>query len=511
MGFRLPRIWRAALPLMAVLAAVLALYTWRSRSALDLPHASPARATVGGAEGPTIAVLPFVSGSPDPRDEYFSDGLTEELISALSAMEALRVLGRTSSFAFKDSVQDARRIGRELGVKHLLEGMVRRSGGQLRIDARLIDATTGYGVWSETYDRRLEDALEIQADIARAIAGAIGVQLLDEVASGAMLAGRSTNPVAYDHYLQGLHFSHLPTEEAARTSIGHFRRAIDADPKFALAYAGLAEAYHSLTNRFRVAPPELMAEAETAAETAIELDESLAESHLALAVIKTWWQRDWGGAEVEFRRAIELKPSYAAAWQEFGWYLMAMHRSDSAVAAMRQALSLDPLSGLYRADLAGLLLYAHRYQEAIDEARLALDMDPANTRAWLIMGRAYSTLGKHREAFAAFREAESQPGQTSRRLTYFGHALAIAGHRAQAQTILDRVDSLARYENVPSTHWAALELALGYRERALARIERAEREGTLEVVQFQRDERLDPLRSDPRFVRVVARMGVPRS
>jgi len=494
--------------LAVVLIGLAALYAWGLRRPADLADVGPGPSDSAANAPSSVAVLPFVNESPDPEDEYFSDGLTEELISALSGIEGMRVPGRTSSFAFKDSAQDVRRIGEALGVGHVLEGSVRRSGEQLRIVARLVSTGDGYGVWSETYDRKVEDALQIQADIAHAIAGALELELLDPIGSGTSPPGRSMDPVAYDYYLKGLYFSHAPTEADARRAIEYFRLAVEADPQFAPAWAGLSLAYQSLGQRFG-AGLQLPADSKAAAETAVRLDPGLAESHLALALVRTWLDWDWVGAEREFRRAIELRPGYATALVPYGFLLAALHRPDEGIASVRQAVSLDPLSSLYGADLGALLLLARRHDESIAQVRRTLEIEPDMTRAWLILGRAYQAAGRYREALDAFRRAELLPGQAGRKLTWLGHLYAVTGERSEAEAILARVDSLAGKEVIQPTDRAALALALGNRERALDLIERAERDRSIEPVLLQLDERLDPLRSEPRYRRVVERMGLP--
>ena len=495
----------------AVAAALIglgALFAWGPRRSAGPADAGPGPSDSAANAPSSVAVLPFVNESPDPEDEYFSDGLTEELISALSGIEGMRVPGRTSSFVFKDSVQDPRRIGEVLGVGHVLEGSVRRSGEQLRIVARLISTDDGYGVWSETYDRNVEDALEIQADIARALAGALELELLDPAAFGS-LPGRSANPVAYDLYLRGLSLSHSPTEDGLLRSIAYFQRAIEADPDFALAHAGLSSAYTGLAARYGAGYGNYLPRAKAAAERAVLLDENLAEGHHALGGVRAWWDRDYEGAEREVRRAIELNPNYADAYETYGAFLAVMHRPDEGIANFRKALSLDPLSNIYRVDLGGFLMFARRYDEAIVELRRAIEQEPNNARAWVFIGQSYADIGRYTEAFEAYDRAAVLPGHEALKLLARGHTLAIAGQRVEAEAILAQVEASAESIAFRSTGWAALELALGYRDSALDRLERAERERDLDIVPLQLDPRLDPLRSDPRFRRVVVRMGLP--
>jgi TolB-like protein/class 3 adenylate cyclase/Tfp pilus assembly protein PilF len=497
----------------AVAAALIglgALYVWGPRRPADPDAAgsgAPGSRSAGGAPS-SVAVLPFVNESPDPGDDYFSDGLTEELISALSGIEGMRVPGRTSSFVFKDSVQDARRIGDVLGVGHVLEGSVRRSGEQLRIVARLVSTENGFGVWSETYDRKVEDALEIQAEIASAIAGALELELMDP-ASGMQLSGRTADPVAYDLYLRGLYFTHALSEEGVLRGITYLQRATEADPDFALAYAQLAIVYHALGNRFGAGQAEYLPRARVAAERAVELDDSLAESHLALAVSKAWWDRDYPGAEREFRRALDIKPNYAAAHHLYGLFLNVMLRPDEGIAAVRKAVSLDPLSNFYSAALGVAFGYADRYDESIAQFERTLEQEPDNARIWLYLGRMYLATERSSEAFAAFRRAELAPGQEGAKMTTLGHAYAVTGNRREAEALLAQIDSLDSSLYFRPTDRASVELALGYRDRALDRLEAAERERELDYLPFQLDWRLDPMRSDPRFRKIAERMGLP--
>ncbi|MGH7542378.1 MAG: adenylate/guanylate cyclase domain-containing protein, partial [Gemmatimonadota bacterium] len=510
------RVSRKRTAIASVVAAALiglgALYAWGPRRSADPDAAgSEAPRSNSAREAPSsVAVLPFVNESPDPDDEYFSDGLTEELISALSGIEGMRVPGRTSSFVFKDSVQDPRRIGEVLGVGHVLEGSVRRSGEQLRIVARLVSTDDGYGVWSETYDRKVEDALQIQADIASAIAGALELELMEPVASGMPLSGRTANPVAYDLYLRGLYFTHALTEEGVLRGITYLQRATEADPDFALAHAQLAIVYHALGGRFGAGQTEYLPKAKIAAERAAELDDSLAESRLALAVSKAWWDRDYSGAEREIRRALDIKPSYAAAHHLYGLFLNMMLRTDEGIAAVRKAVSLDPLSNFYSAALGVALGYADRYDESIAQLQRTLEQEPDNARIWLYLGRTYLATGRSPEAFAAFGRAGRTPGQEGAKMTTLAHAYAMTGKRSEAEALLAQIDSLASSQYFRPTDRAAVELALGLRDRALGTLEAAERERELDYLPFQLDWRLDPMRSDPRFRKIAERMGLPQ-
>jgi len=485
-----------AIAAVAVLALVLlGLYYGR--------HDSPA-ATAATA---SVAVLPFANASPDPANDYFSDGLTEELISALAEIDDLRVPGRTSSFAFKGRPQDIRTIARELAVAHVIEGSVRRSGDRLRIDARLVNAADGYEVWSETYDRSIADALEIQVAIARSIAAALQVQLLER--SVGPRTDRTPVPEAYDAYLKGLHASHAPTEDEVRESVEHYLRAIEIDPQFAQAHAGLAIAYHGLGARYGTDRPILLPLGEAAAERALAIDDALADSHLAVALGKAWWDRDYDGAERAFRRALELRPGFAAAHQSFAAFLTYTGRCEEGLASARRAVTLEPLSTLYATDHGAMTMFCRRYAEAVAIFQRALERNPEETRAWLLLGRTLTTLERFDEAAEAFARADRLPGLEVAKLAWGGRFLAATGRRAEAEDRLARLEAVGQNQGVRQTDTAALEVALGRMEPAIERIERAERERNLDPVPLQLDPGLDPLRADPRFRAVVERMGLP--
>jgi TolB-like protein/class 3 adenylate cyclase/Flp pilus assembly protein TadD len=491
-----PRTTAIAVAAVAVLAlGLLGLYYGTN----DTPSAAAATASV--------AVLPFANASPDPADEYFSDGLTDELISALAEIDDLRVPGRTSSFAFKGRPQDIRTIARELVVAHVVEGSVRRSGDRLRIDARLVNAENGYEVWSETYDRSVADALEIQVAIARSIAAALQVQLLER--SIGPRTDRSPAPEAYDAYLRGLHASHAPTEEGVRESVEHYLRAIEIDPQFAQAHAGLAIAYHGLGARYGTDRRILLPLGKASAERAMAIDDALADSHLALALGKAWWDRDYEGAERAFRRALELRPGFAAAHQSIAGFLVYMGRCEEGLASVRRAVTLEPLSTLYATDHGAMTMFCRRYEEAVAIFLRTLERNPEETRAWLLLGRTLTLLERFDEAAEAFARAEGLPGHEAAKVAWGGGYLAAAGRRAEAEARLARLEELGKNQGVRQTDIAALEVALGRLEPAIERIERAERERNLDPVPLQLDPGLDPLRADPRFHAVVERMGLP--
>lgn len=487
---------RVLAPTAVLLVGLLALYAWREWAPARNPQALA-----------SVAVLPFANASPDPADEYLSDGLTEELISTLAEIDDLRVPGRTSSFAFKGRSEDIRTIARELSVAHVVEGSVRRSGDRLRIDARLVNTSDGFEVWSETYDRPVADALEIQVSIARAIGAALQVQLLER--SVGPRTDRSPNTDAYDAYLRGLHASHAPTEDGVRESIEHYLRAIRLDPQFAQAHAGLAIAYQGLGARYGMDRESSLPAGKAAAERAVALDDGLAEGQLALALGKAWWDRDYEGAERAFLRAIELRPGYATAHQSYGAFLTFTGRCEEGLASVRHAVSVEPLSTLYATDLGAMTMFCRRYEDAVAILRGTLQRSPEETRAWLLLGRTLTILERFDEAAEAFARADGLPGHEVAKLAWGGRYLAASGRRAEAEDRLARMEEMAKNQGVRQTDIAALEVALGRLESAIERIERAERERNLDPVPLQLDPGLDPLRAEPRFRAVIERMGLP--
>src|SRR5438128_3684923 len=328
------------------------------------------------SDGPRIAVLPLSNISSDNRDEYFADGMTEELISTLSRIAGLRVIARTSVIRYKATTKPIIEIGKELGVNTILEGSVRKSGNKIRITAQLIDASSEEHLWTQEYDRELEDIFTIQSDIAKRIAKALKVRVMQ--GESLRLEKKATGiPEAYAFYLKGRHSSSTRTEAGLNSAIGYFEKALKADPKFALAYTGLADASSILALLEFVPPREAFPKAKIAAEKALALDDRLAEAHVSLGLVRFQYEWDWSGAEIEFKRALELNSGYAQAHQYYADYLKAIGRFDDALSEMGQAKYLDPLSLEINTGVGHVLYLSPEYVRSIEQYRKTVESDHA--------------------------------------------------------------------------------------------------------------------------------------
>ncbi|MEA2554630.1 MAG: adenylate cyclase, partial [Fimbriimonadaceae bacterium] len=396
---------------------------FRVVSSTSAPSAVPDRRS--------IAVLPFTNMSADAENEFFSDGLTEDIIAQLSRISALKVISRTSVMQYKATVKNLRDIGRELGVSTILEGSVRKAGSQVRITAQLIDAKTDEHLWTETYDRELSDIFAVQSDVAQKIAEALRAKIT--ASEQERIRRKPTeNMEAYQWYLQGRVHLGKRTEESLRKAIGFFERAIATDPLYALAYTGLADAYIFMSLLEFMPPREAFPKARTAAEKALEIDPSLAEAHASLGLVRFQFDWDWPQAEKELTRAIELNPNYATAHHFFADYLKGMGRFDEALVQIREAQELDPLSLAISSGVGHVLYLSRNYDQAIDAYRHTLELDPKFVQARLWFGRPFLQKGRFEEAISELQQAVDLSGGSTISLAVLAHAHAAAGHRDQA-------------------------------------------------------------------------------
>jgi adenylate cyclase len=457
----------------------------------------------------SIAVLPFANLGPDPDTEYVSDGITEELINALTRVAGLRVAARMSVFAFKGSTTDVRDIAARLSVGAVLQGSVRKAGTRLRIAAQLINAVTGYHLWSETYDRELNDMFAVQDELARAIAGKLAHTLIPQ--AQAPLVRRSTSSMpAYMLYLRGQHYLAKRTEEGFRKAIQFFEIAIESDPAYPLAYAGLANAYALFGfDDYRGLPPALaMPRGKAAALHALELDATLADPHAALGWVSLFYEWDWGGAERAFQRAITLKPNLAVGHHWYALYLMAMGRADESIAEMRQALALDPLFPIVPTDLGRAFAFARRYDEAVDHYRLTLEMDPGFLPALFELSRVLALQGDIEEARAVCRAASAAAPDSVRPLLASAWVEARAGAANTARALLAELGERAQRQYVSPYYLACACAALGDRDRAFEHLARGCDERMGLAVFTKVGPMLDGLRDDPRFAELLKRIGL---
>jgi serine/threonine protein kinase/Flp pilus assembly protein TadD len=453
----------------------------------------------------SLAVLPFANVSPDPETDYFSDGITEELINALTKVGGLRVASRTSVFALKNTPQDVRAIGALLGVSAVLEGSVRKAGDQLRITARFTAADDGRHLWSERYDRKLDDVFAIQDEIARTIVSTLRTTFLAEVADPTPRR-YTENLAAYGLYLRGRYSWNKRSAEGVREAITYFEQAIAVDPKYALAYSGLSDAYALQVDYRRVPVTEGLTRAREYAQQALALDDTLAEAHTSLGWVLFIYDWDWHGAARTFRRAAELNPGYATARQWYSFVLVALGRLDQALVEGHAALELDPASHSIRRSVGWLYYYARRYDTALEHLRRAIAMNPTSQETYRLLGIALTQQGAYDAAERALREAVAIPEESAYAAAGLGYLLAVRGDRRAAETILAELEVRARSEYVSPVAVHMIHLGLGNKDQAFAWLERAhaERRGWLAYLKVE--PMLDPLRSDPRFGEFVQRM-----
>ncbi len=460
---------------------------------------------VSGPDSRAIAVLPFVNASADPDNEYFSDGMTDELISALTKVEGLRVASRTSVFALKNAREDVRALGARLNVSAVLEGTVRKAGSRLRITVQLTSVADGRGLWSERYDREMADVFAIQDEIAGTIVRTLRSTLLGDL--GDPTPVRYTENVrAYRLYLKGRFWWNRRTQADIAKGIQYFEQAIAEDPGYALAYSGLADSY-ALDLDYRGAPVvEGMERAKAEARKAIELDETLAEAHTSLGWVTFIYDWDWPGAEREFRRAIELNPRYSTAHQWYSWYLMAMGRFHEALSEGRVAVDLDPASVSIRRSLGWLQYYSRQYDAALENLRRALTMNPTAEETHRLLALVNLQTGKYDDAAASFREAIANSNNAMLAFAGLGHVAALRGRADEARAVLGELQERARSQYISPVAMVGLQVALGDTDAAFEGLERAhaERRGWLAYLRVE--PMLDRVRADPRFQRLLERM-----
>jgi TolB-like protein/tetratricopeptide (TPR) repeat protein len=454
----------------------------------------------------SIAVLPFEDLSPEKDQEYFCDGMTEEIIDALSKIGGIRVVARTSSFAFKGKQQDIREIGKKLNVAAVLEGSVRKDGNRLRVTAQLNSVADGYHLWSETYERELKDVFTVQDEISRAIVNTLQLKL-----SGRGIQPNSSpeNLETYELYLQGRYHWRRWRTEGAEQAIHYFEAAIQKDPRYAPAYAGVAYSYCWLGFFGAVPPTEAMPKARQAAEKALSLDDSLAAAHTALAYVKALYEFDWPGAEREFKRAIELNAGDADAHFGYGIaYLSPQGRLEDTVREMQLARDLDPLSPVQANYLGLAYQFVGRRAEAIAQYKRALELDSNFVEARLHLANAYLDPGRFKDFYAELDRAQVTWGDSRIEPTRaFG--LALEGRKAEALELVHKCEKPATGAFVQSTYIANVYAVLGDKEQMYAWLEKAyaDRDGMLVYANKQGCYR--PYRSEPRFVALLRKLGLP--
>jgi serine/threonine protein kinase/Flp pilus assembly protein TadD len=453
----------------------------------------------------SLAVLPFVNASGDPNTEYLSEGITESLINSLSQLPNFRVIARTTAFRYKGREVDPQKVGRELRVRAILTGKVVQRGDSLNVQADLVDVEEGSQLWGQRYNRRLSDIFAVQEEIAKEISEKLRLKLTGEEKQ--RLAKRYTeNTEAYEYYIRGRYHWNRRTPESLQKGIEYFERAIEKDPAYALAYAGLADSYFVLPFYAGTLPREAFEKAKAAAGKALALDDSLAEAHNSLAVVLQLTDWDWEAAEREHRRAIQLNPSHATAHHWYALCLVRLGRLDEAIAEIRRAREMDPLSLIVNADSAWVLYLARRYDQAVEGYRKTLEMDPNFFPAQRHVGMACVQLGQHQQAISEFQKAlKLSPGDTFA-LGQLGHACALAGQKSEAIRILNALKERSRRGYVSAYDLAAVTTGLGDKDQALAWLEKAYQDRAQWLFYAKVEPWMDPLRSDPRFQDLLRRM-----
>jgi TolB-like protein/Tfp pilus assembly protein PilF len=456
---------------------------------------------------PSIAVLPFVDMSPQKDQEYFCDGIAEELINGLTHVRDLRVVARTSAFAFKDKDIDVREIGRTLNVDTVLEGSIRKAGTRLRITAQLVKVDDGFHLWSEKFDREMEDIFAIQDEISKAIVDNMKVKLLarEKAAIEKLL---TDDPEAYNLYLKGLYFAYKPSAEAFQKALDYFGEAIDKDPDFALAYAGIANVYATLGILNLVSPTDIMPKAKTALRKALELDDRLAEAYLQMANIAFYFEWDWETADQCYKRAIAINPGYAAVHGWYGWNCLGRGRYDEAIREIKLAQKLDPLMPLLYAFSVGIHGASGRVDEAIEDFHKATELDPNIGLAYFHAGVAFFRKGSMGEAIEAFQKSIELAVYAGWAEALLGLSSLKKGKREEAEQILEDMLEQKKKTNVSSTSIALLWGALGNLDKAFEFFDKAyeEHDSLMVYVHIYANFTVPAIPKDPRFKSLLKKM-----
>ena len=450
----------------------------------------------------TIAVLPFANVSRDPDKEYFSDGLTEELIHALTKVKGLRVVAWTSARHVRGDERDVYSIGQQLGVATVLMGSVRCYGDRLRILAQLVDTRTGYYLWSETYDRRLEEMFAIQEQIAASIVRALEIRL-------GVQPRRANNVKAYNEYLRARYHWNKRTSDGLRKAVVHFNNALAIDPGFALGYAGLADAYVLLADYGVESPTESIVKARSAAVRALDIDPTLGEAETSLAFIKSVYDWEWDAGEEHYRRAIQLNPGYATA---FHWYAIdycalrgRMREAHELIAVARE---LDPLSSIIREGTGYIYLLTREYEYSLQEYRDLIEFDQYFYKAYTGIGRLNCQMGRYEEAIEWLEKGRSISGDVPNILGALGQTYALAGNVDRARAFIDELNALARHRHVQATCYALIHLGLGNKECALQWLEKGCGWRDISLMSLGVHPAYDNLRSEPGFNALLEKIGL---
>jgi TolB-like protein/DNA-binding winged helix-turn-helix (wHTH) protein/Flp pilus assembly protein TadD len=455
----------------------------------------------------SLVVLPLKNLSGSSEDDYFANGMTDELRAQLASVSALRVISQTSSLYYKGANKTLGEIAGELDVDAVVEGSVLRSGDRVRINVQLIQAVPERRIWGQSYERSVRGVLSLQSEVARTIVDEIRVKLTAGE-KARLSTARASNPEAHLEYVKGRFFWNKRTEEGLRKSIAYFQSAIDKDPGYALAYAGLADSWVPMAWYAYVRPGEAFPQAKQAVMNALRLDPGLAEAHTTLAFITLYYDWDWAGAEREFRRAIELNPNYANAHHWYAEYLSLLGRHEAAIQESERARDLDPLSSIINTWVGSRYFCARRYDMAIEQYRSVAERDPSFVPVHLALGQAYEQKAMLQEAIAELRRGVELSGGSPVYVASLAHACGLAGRADEARRLIDELQKLSQRKYVASVDIAAAFLGLGEKNQALTLLEKAVQERSPRLLFLGVDPRFDVLRSDARF-QLLAKRVVP--
>jgi len=491
--------WLMAATVLVPVVAVLAVL-----STLDVSGVRD-RLLGGDARIRSIAVLPLVNLSGDAQQDYFADGMTEELTDALARIGSLRVISRTSAMSFKGTKLPLPAIARKLDVGAVIEGTVARQGTRVRITAELVRAHPERHLWGDRYEREVQDVLALQAEVAQAIAQQVRAQVTPEERAR-LGRGRRVKPEAHEAYLKGRSYLNRLDEKWLQSALDAFQKSTQLDSSYAPAWAGIADTYYELSNIY-LPPKEAMPQARAAAARAIRLDPELAEGHTALGVVYAAYDWDWVAAEREYRRSLELNPNHAQTHLYYGQLLHVFGRLDESIAQMQQAVELNPLSTYTRVTATYILFVAGRYSEAIAELKRLEQAEPGYAPIHFNLAQVYEALGRHGEAVSELREAITL-GDTPFPRALLGVSLARAGKTREARAILADLERHERESHLSSVAFAMIYTALGDREAAFRRLEKAYNDRDEEMPYLKTDPNLSDLRSDPRFHDLLRRVDL---
>ena len=457
----------------------------------------------------SLVVLPFENLSGDKDQQYFTDGMTDELIAHLAKIRSLRVISRTSSMEYKDTHKTLSQIARDLNVDAVIEGTVLRSGNQVRITAELVQVATDRHLWAETYESQLGDVLGLQSQVASAIVNEIRVNLSPEEQQR-LASARTVTGESYENYLKGRYYWNKRSQEGLTKAIEYFQLAIEKDPNYALAYAGLADCYSIIGSAIvgTVPSQDVAPKAKAAAVKALQLDDTLAEAQTSLATVRFNYDWDWAGAASGFQRSIALNPSYATAYQRYSLYLMAMGRTNESLVQMTRARELDPLSISMNFSLGWRLYMARKYDQAIEQLQNTLEMDPNFALPRMVLGQAYEQKNAYPQALSELQKAVGISHDSPQMLGALGHAYGASGNRSEAERVLAKLMEQSKKQYVSPFYVAIVYVGLGENDKAVDWLERAYADRSNAIVFSKVDPQLDRLRSTPRFQSLLHRLAL---